>query len=468
MVDIERQISTLSYDEVMEFTERVVSKGEFSFSGLGIEEVAGEICTASFLNRDKEGNFFFADRSFQEYFVASRFYRYLEDSDRNNLLIEMLAMRSLEQKIILFLTQLDEADLIRQRLRGILTGDYTPQVSENTLRILYWSGRIRSGMEKIINDPGLLRGIFHQRIPSGAQLPGARLKGAELEAVDMSGADFSGADLTGANFKRARLYDVNFRGARLTKSDFEGSLITRADFREAALNNAVIRSASLVDCDFTGVTSDGIVFDRNEVDEKTKGLSAIGRVRAIDMRPVVQRAHAAGVNVVACSSDGELCASGGADGLIVIHRIEDGRILQVLEGHTRKVTSVDFSPNGVLLVSCGEDSMLRLWSVNEGSPRRTLEGHTSAVRSVSFSPNGKYIASAGDDRTVRLWSAGDGQILRIFPEHADAVNAVHFSSDNRLLASGSSDGSVRFWDTGSGRSVNKIDMPSDRLTQLEI
>ncbi len=453
------------HEEVMAYAERVVSANRAHFGDEGIEVVTGEIGTASFLNRNKN-NFSFVDKSFKEYFVARKIHKSLIHTDGRASLEEALKVRPLELEIIFFVTQIDENDQMRQILRDILTRDYTPQISENALRILYWSARIQNGMMDAIRDPAILRGLLAERLPPGARLSGAKLNNIELEAVDISGANLSGADLTGANLKSARLYDINLRRANLTQVNLDKAMITRCDLREAVLNKATVIDAKLLWCDFNGILHHEIVFKPESV-ENTKGLSGIDRLRPIDLRPVLQCAHSAGVNAVACSPDGKLCASGGSDGLIVIHRIEDGRVLQVIEAHRGRVTSLGFSPNGVSVVSGGEDSMVKVCSINEGSLVRTLKGHTRAVRSVSFSHNGDFIASGADDKEVRLWGTDGGQTERIYPGHTTAVNAVGFSVDDKLIASGSSDGSVRLWETGSGLLKKMITLPSDRYTQLK-
>jgi hypothetical protein len=90
------------------FTEQIMGMGLFNFNGLKSEEVVGEVCTASFLKRDREGKFRFADRSFQEYFIASRLQQCFADDRREASLMEMLAAGPLEQRVMYFLTQLNE------------------------------------------------------------------------------------------------------------------------------------------------------------------------------------------------------------------------------------------------------------------------------------------------------------------------------------------------------------------------
>jgi NACHT domain/TIR domain len=98
----------LNHDQVAQFTEAIMGAGLFHFSGLKSEEVLGEICTASFLKRDRDGMFFFGNHSFQEYFVASRLKKCFLDDRREQALQEMLAAGPLDRRVIYFLSQLND------------------------------------------------------------------------------------------------------------------------------------------------------------------------------------------------------------------------------------------------------------------------------------------------------------------------------------------------------------------------
>lgn len=452
---------TVHSRDLLKFAEHLSATQKFDFGNEDAEDVANELKTASFLKRAGDDLFVFRNPSFNEYFLAFKLHRGLALPDGPDSLHELLKSRRFDPKVILFLTFLDETDELLPRLRGILAGDYIPQVSENALQILYWSGRIREKMEETVSDDGKLRGTIAMRIPPAARLSGAALSGVVLEAADLSGANLSGADLSGANLNRARFQDAIFRGANLTATRFEQTLADRADFREAVLSKAVFRNASLVECNFAGAIHHEIIFEKNDI-AGVKGLAIDGSFRKPVLRPVVQRSHSAGINAVAVSQAGDLCASGGTDGLIVIYRISDGRIFHVIEAHEGRVTSVHFSPNGALLVSGSEDGEVRVWLVSKGELLHTLSGHTEAVRSVHFSRDGSLIASGGDDQNVRLWEVGEGKALRVLAGHTSAVNSVRFASNGKLLASGGSDCSVRLWEVGSGHQLRIFDSREGR------
>ena len=98
-------------------------------------------------------------------------------------------------------------------------------------------------------------------------------------------------------------------------------------------------------------------------------------------------------------------ASGGADGVVLVWKIEDGRPLYRLEGHAKSVCDVAFSRNHVILASCGEDRTIRCWSMSSGTCVHTLEGHKGTVTCVTFGwLNYTLMASCSFDHQICIWN----------------------------------------------------------------
>lgn len=91
------------------------------------------------------------------------------------------------------------------------------------------------------------------------------------------------------------------------------------------------------------------------------------------------------------SPDGNLMASGGSDGHILLRRVPDFTIVWKLSGHLSEVSGLAFSPDGRTLVSSEIGSGLRFWRLD--TKREVLRLPLPEVcESLVFSPDGQKLA----------------------------------------------------------------------------
>jgi WD40 repeat protein len=67
------------------------------------------------------------------------------------------------------------------------------------------------------------------------------------------------------------------------------------------------------------------------------------------------------------------------------------------------LTAIVFSPDGKLVVTAGADKRVRVWQVSTGKIVQVLEGHTKSISGLSYSSDGKYLASCSLDGSIRVW-----------------------------------------------------------------
>ncbi|TEB33592.1 WD40 repeat-like protein [Coprinellus micaceus] len=156
---------------------------------------------------------------------------------------------------------------------------------------------------------------------------------------------------------------------------------------------------------------------------------------------------------VAVSPDGKCIASGSEDGLVRIWDAQDGKEVEVLEGHSQCVNSVAFSGDGQHLASGSADCTVRLWDVMAGKEGNVLQGHMDMVTSVALSNSGKELVSGSEDGSVRVWDTTTGEEMVVLDGQTRAVYSVAFSSDGIQIASGSEDHTVRVWDWRLGKEL---------------
>ncbi len=222
--------NTIRYSDLVPFIEKLIEQKSLSLSDEGVLDIARDMA-ASFLKKDAAGTLSFVHDSVREYFLAQKLHGILKhaDLDGPDSVKTMLKTRPFDRKVILFLTMLAE-ERTYWPLQLILQERYLPGVSENALHILYWSARIRCGMEEQVSDLEKLRAEMVATIPPRAQLAGANLRRARFEAVDLTEANLQRADLREANFNYAQLQDVDFRDANLPGASFNTANLARSNF----------------------------------------------------------------------------------------------------------------------------------------------------------------------------------------------------------------------------------------------
>ena len=108
----------------------------------------------------------------------------------------------------------------------------------------------------------------------------------------------------------------------------------------------------------------------------------------------------------AVTQDGKILAVGcRGENRISLVATDSGQVRGgELMRHTDNVESLAFTPNGDLLASGGADGSILLWEATSSQRLgERLLGHRGRVETLSFSPTGSLLASASEDGSVILW-----------------------------------------------------------------
>jgi WD40 repeat protein len=180
--------------------------------------------------------------------------------------------------------------------------------------------------------------------------------------------------------------------------------------------------------------------------------------------------HKEEVNAVACSPDGKLVASGGAEKRIFERElaIANGEKVATVRlwssasreevrqftAPTWSVRSVGFSPDGKWVIAGCYGDVISVWDVAMGREVRRFAGRAP---SIAVSPDGAMLAAGGageegtQPRTIRLWELATGKEIRCLPTLQDDLTSLAFSPDGRMLVAGSHPNVICLWDVATGK-----------------
>lgn len=173
-----------------------------------------------------------------------------------------------------------------------------------------------------------------------------------------------------------------------------------------------------------------------------------------------------GYRPVCVSPDGTKVL-GALHEVLRIWSVDEGELLQTLEGHTDNVRSACFSADGAMIVSGSDDNTARVWSVENGEElHKEPLVHNDCVRHVCFSKDGTKVGSASDENTVRLWSVEEGNQLGPSKQHTAGIISLHFSSDGAKLYSVSNDATLTIWRVRGRKPISRFTLGTNSLRRV--
>lgn len=137
--------------------------------------------------------------------------------------------------------------------------------------------------------------------------------------------------------------------------------------------------------------------------------------------------------------------------------------LSTMKKHTQAVNVVRFDPSGQVIASAGDDGTLMLWKLSENVIKREFGEEAdediqeswivkklyrtsiSEIYDLAWSPDSKFIATGSMDNITRIYNVSTGEQIYQMNDHSHYVQGVTWDPKDEYLATQSADRSVIFY-----------------------
>ncbi len=167
------------------------------------------------------------------------------------------------------------------------------------------------------------------------------------------------------------------------------------------------------------------------------------------------------VEVITCSADGRLLASGSKNYQVRLWHASTGKHLHTFQkrqediNDRNKTLQLLFSPDNKILACGNEDTTVQVWDVTTGDSLAVFEAHIGQTTALAFSPDSTILATASSDGTVLLWDIETRNPLPThITGHPSGVYTTAFSQDSSTLTSIASNRKPTLWDLTTIRKPN--------------
>lgn len=176
--------------------------------------------------------------------------------------------------------------------------------------------------------------------------------------------------------------------------------------------------------------------------------------RAGSRQPALTLEVGSPVTSLALSPDGRWLVSGHQNGSLEVwdtsnwtpaRRVLAHAAPARLPGIAAGVTCLAYSPRGDLLASGGLAGQVILWKTTDWTEQNKFEAPELQVASLAFSPGGDSLAVSSNLPEALIYRVGKPEIIGRLPDHGGWVTEVAFLPNAKLLVTASLDGQVRLW-----------------------
>ncbi|KAI4162566.1 MAG: hypothetical protein LQ342_003797 [Letrouitia transgressa] len=168
-------------------------------------------------------------------------------------------------------------------------------------------------------------------------------------------------------------------------------------------------------------------------------------------------AHELGCHHLAASENGEVIASAGFSGEVLLWKQDNDRWTEMDGNKAGEIWAIALSSDGRYLAATSVDGRINVWdNLSDQTKIREYETKGSFGMSIDLSLDGRYTASGHENGNIYIFNNDSGRLLHSLPGLAKAVRAVAFSPGSKLLAAAGDAKLIGLYDVSSGEQVANL------------
>ena len=150
---------------------------------------------------------------------------------------------------------------------------------------------------------------------------------------------------------------------------------------------------------------------------------------------------------------------------------------ELFDAHTNQVSAAALTTDRQLLATAGRDGLINIWrltvpQLNDEeswiSLEKELKGYAGNVLDLAFI-NDDLLISTGSDQTIKLWDLeGSAGVKNEMLGHTDTVKSAHYDESLHQIVSASDDGSIRVWDINKAEQIKSFKGAKGVLSSYDV
>ncbi|GAA98978.1 uncharacterized protein L969DRAFT_548154 [Mixia osmundae IAM 14324] len=164
----------------------------------------------------------------------------------------------------------------------------------------------------------------------------------------------------------------------------------------------------------------------------------------------------------------ELAVSGGSDDIGFVFRTDNSELVTVLDKHDDSIIAASWSTDGELLATAGMDGIVRVYKATSAaaaespptwSPYKRLEG-PDEIMWIAWNPEpklSKFLAAGSNDGSVWCWPISNKDVSPfVLSSHIAPVTCGSWAPDGRRLLTGDGESALCLWNPSVPTPVLKL------------